>query len=156
MLNKGSGHTVHGLSFLTSWTALQLGFPIIPLQSFVVVFVLFVVVIVVVRNATHRLPCGIDSISRCNVLCLFPVLSHFEWELWREQSSMSSEVRFTMLIQFIVCWTILYTVHMVSCLYSTVQLITILAEIRSVGLTCERISMILIQELQESQPFYLL
>ena len=36
------------------------------------------------------------------------------------------------------------------------QLITILAEIRSVGLTCERISMILIQELKESQPFYLM
>ena len=36
------------------------------------------------------------------------------------------------------------------------QLITILAKIRSVGLTCERISTILIQELQESQPFYLM
>ena len=36
------------------------------------------------------------------------------------------------------------------------QLITILAKIRSVGLTCERISTILIQELQESQSFYLM
>ena len=38
--------------------------------------------------------------------------------------------------------------------YSNVQLITILAEISSVGLTCERISTILI--LQEFQPFYLM
>ena len=53
-------------------------------------------------------------------------------------------------------WTILYTVRMVSCLYSTVQLITILAEIRSVGLMCEIIRMVLIQELQEFQPFYLM
>jgi hypothetical protein len=53
MLNKGSGH-VHGLSFLPRGTALQLGanmsicldFPILPIQSFVVVFVLFVVVFV--------------------------------------------------------------------------------------------------------------
>ena len=95
MLNKGSGHTVHGLSSLPSWTALQLGFPIIPLQTFVVVFVLFVVVFVVVRNATRRLPCGIDSIPCCNVLWLL-------WDLRREQSSMTSEVRFTMLIQFIM------------------------------------------------------
>ena len=101
MLNKGSSHTGHGLSFLPSWTALQLGFPIIPLQS-LSSFFLFVVVFVVVCNATRRLPCGVDSISCCNVLCLFPVLSHFEWDLWREQSSMSSEVSFTMLIQFIV------------------------------------------------------
>ena len=45
---------------------------------------------------------------------------------------------------------------MVSCLYSTVQLITIMAEIRSVGLICEKISTILTQELQESQPSYLM
>ena len=61
------------------------------------------------RNAAHKLPCGHDSIYCCNVLRLFPVLAHFECDLWREQSCMSSEVRFSMLIQFLVLICVLST-----------------------------------------------
>mgnify|MGYP007114513109 CR=1 FL=1 len=69
MLNKGSSHTGHGLSFLPSWTALQLGFPIIPLQS-LSSFFLFVVVFVVVCNATRRLPCGVvHSVYMSSAVC---------------------------------------------------------------------------------------
>ena len=80
-------------------------FPLAP-QSSSVVFAMSVVVFVAVHNAAYRLPCGYDSISCYNVICLCPVLSPFVWDLWKKQSSMSSEVRVFMLIQFLVLWCI--------------------------------------------------
>ncbi len=55
------------------------------------------VVFILVHNAAHRLPRAIYSISCYYAVCLFPVLAHCECDLWSEQSSMSFEVRFSML-----------------------------------------------------------
>ena len=63
---------------------------------------MFAVVFVAMHNATHRLPYGDASISCYNVIFLFPVLAHFTWELLRERSSRSSEVRFCILIPLLV------------------------------------------------------
>ena len=63
---------------------------------------MFAVVFVALHNATRRLPCGDGSISCYNVIFLFPVLAIFAWDLWRERSSRSSEVRFCILIQLCV------------------------------------------------------
>ena len=96
-------------------------------------------VVVFVMCACHTSffqPCWDNFISYHNTTCLFPVFPHCTCDLWGEQSSMSSKVRFYMLIQFYLLLPPfifafyqaeqygMFPVQMDSCLYCTEQLIT--------------------------------